>query len=394
MSTIFTKEISAIRFDDIEHFIGMKVREGLRLDYKEDFPKELPKLIAAFANSRGGIVLIGVKADKETNEPTEISGIELKDGLEERVISLALSNITPTIIPEVKVVKFKSISPSQQEDRAVVIIRVNESELAPHQTSNNDIWIRAYNECQKADLLTIETLFDKQVNSQKNLVIEEETLLEQAQKIVMDEFEVTKRPTYLHIRIVPAYHSKTIDFSKADDDFLTLQIKDFLDGQLPQVKPKLRSVEFRIAVKGATYDYFTINSKGSFLYVTPLPLEGDESKLNVEAITRLLFKAIIAVTKIYSKYSFNSKVALNLGLKGVRNRLLYVGKGLTSNNFKCVEEQINIDFEGSLESLQANNAKNLQEIYNKLLRAFGCSWDERIVQFDFFSAINSNKGSK
>lgn len=67
----------------------MKVREGLKVDYKEDFPKDLPKLITAFANSHGGIVLIGVKADKETNEPIEICGIDLEDGLEERVISQA-----------------------------------------------------------------------------------------------------------------------------------------------------------------------------------------------------------------------------------------------------------------------------------------------------------------
>jgi hypothetical protein len=384
---IYTKDITKLSFDDIDRFVQLQIREGLKIDYKGDFPSDLAKLIVAFANTHGGIILIGVPANKETNEPEKITGIDLKEGIEERVISIAASNIAPMLIPEVKVIGFKSTTSLQQNDRAVVVIRVNESNAAPHQTWNNSIWIRVHNECKLADLITIEKLLEKRDRSGQVRAFEQNTLSEEAGNIAMYEFSPLTKQTYVYISIVPAYPTNAIEFSRVDDDFLTAQIMDFLGGDLPHIKPKLRGIEFRTG-STETLDYFSVNSKGSFLYVTPLPLEGNEGKLNVGSVALLLDKMVVVATKIYKKYSFSQKVSLHIELRGTRNRLLHVTSSRLGSNFKSTEGQIYIEFEGNLDSLRANNSKYLKDIYNKLLRAFGCSWDESIVSLNYISAVN------
>jgi hypothetical protein len=50
-------------------FCQTKQAEGARLDYKGTaFPKDLAKIIAAFSNTLGGLILLGVDADGATPE--------------------------------------------------------------------------------------------------------------------------------------------------------------------------------------------------------------------------------------------------------------------------------------------------------------------------------------
>ena len=82
--SIFTSSLSEINIDFIRRFNDQEIPEGLRLDYKKEFidGKKLAKIICSFANTNGGIILIGVLADKISNKPVAIPGIELRDGLE------------------------------------------------------------------------------------------------------------------------------------------------------------------------------------------------------------------------------------------------------------------------------------------------------------------------
>lgn len=100
---LFTKSMGSIEFEDVRAFFDMNLREGLRIDYKSDFPSDLAKIVIAFANTAGGIILIGIRANRQTNRPEEIVGVELRSGIEERVTDIALSNIRPPILPEIKV---------------------------------------------------------------------------------------------------------------------------------------------------------------------------------------------------------------------------------------------------------------------------------------------------
>ena len=116
--SLYTKKISEITFGDINNFVNINLKEDLRLDYKEDFPNNLAKIVTAFANTAGGIILIGVRANRETNQPEEITGIPLAPGLEERATNITMGNIRPPISPEVTVCPYKSNVNLTANDRA------------------------------------------------------------------------------------------------------------------------------------------------------------------------------------------------------------------------------------------------------------------------------------
>ena len=63
---MFTKLATDITFSDIEDFCR-EFGEGIRVEYKRDFDikKHIPKNVSAFANTQGGIFIIGAETDKK-----------------------------------------------------------------------------------------------------------------------------------------------------------------------------------------------------------------------------------------------------------------------------------------------------------------------------------------
>ena len=126
---MFRKPINEITFEDVESFCKER-SEGVRVEYKQDLDvkKHIPKVVSSFANTYGGVFLIGVKADNTTNMPIfPIAGIPNRRGIEESIQQSAEMTISPPVRPEVKIVKLPS------GDNVVVVVRVRESSLmAPH----------------------------------------------------------------------------------------------------------------------------------------------------------------------------------------------------------------------------------------------------------------------
>ena len=56
--SLHTMPIEDITFEMIEEFCELELVEGIDLDYKSDWPNDLSKLICAFANTQGGLILI------------------------------------------------------------------------------------------------------------------------------------------------------------------------------------------------------------------------------------------------------------------------------------------------------------------------------------------------
>lgn len=124
---MFTKPIDEITFKDVESFC-QKRTESVRVEYKREITRSIPKIVSSFANTHGGIFLIGVEADKTTNMPIfPISGIPNRSGIEEQIQQKAEMSINPPVRPEVAVINIPG------GPNVVVVIRVTESSLlAPH----------------------------------------------------------------------------------------------------------------------------------------------------------------------------------------------------------------------------------------------------------------------
>ena len=163
---MFTKSAADITFSDVEGFCR-EFGEGVRVEYKQEINKDIPKIVSSFANTLGGVFLIGVKCDKKTNKVVSIDGIPNSGGIEEQIHQSALTGIYPAIIPEVKICHVRD------SDNVVVIVRVDESVQAPHAIEKSTkVYIRVasitqpYNKLKLAEIDRIEYMLKRREDSQ------------------------------------------------------------------------------------------------------------------------------------------------------------------------------------------------------------------------------------
>jgi hypothetical protein len=371
--SLFTKNIGEIQFDDISNFVDIRLREDLRLDYKEDFPRDLAKTVIAFANTAGGIILIGVKANKNTNQPENIVGIPLSAGLEERVTNITMSNVEPPISPEVKVCPYKSNAGLIHDDRAVVVIRVSQSDAAPHSDSHsNAIWVRNHNTCNQASLDVIERLLERR---DKGTLLRE-GMEQETNQIATDAiqgFPPTEdgRVRYYDIRLSPMYPLK-ITFDKSTDDFLRRQIESI--GNINEDSPKLGGIDFisRNRATNRPRRFFSFRGSGVLIHIEPLEMPTPE-EVYAERIIQILAKMLRASVEIYEHFGYFGRVSVQVligTLRGMKLRSLIAEARPFDDPRTCQVHSVRIEGSYSLEKIRADETAILGSVYNDLLRSF------------------------
>jgi predicted HTH transcriptional regulator len=131
--SLWNKLPESIGFNDIDAFCLQKHKEGPLLDYKAEIPNELERLVSAFANTNGGLIVLGVAADPNTNEPiwpppANSRGLPEARGIEERIVSICRDNIIPPILPQISPI----IPNPHLPGHVLAVVRVDQSLQAPH----------------------------------------------------------------------------------------------------------------------------------------------------------------------------------------------------------------------------------------------------------------------
>lgn len=140
----FGKPPEEISAKDVEDFVSKKIEERIDLEYKDirsfaDFP-QLRKEVSAFANSRGGLLILGVGESK--SEPALPSGVTWGDpGLKKETLEQAIMD---GIVPRMEAPR---ILPVRNNDlRQVFLIDVPRSRSPPHMVSGGDFrYYKRYN---------------------------------------------------------------------------------------------------------------------------------------------------------------------------------------------------------------------------------------------------------
>ena len=127
---MFTKLANEIDFNDIEAFCR-EWGEGVRVEYKSNIAN-VPKIISSFANTQGGIFIIGVETDENSRAKLDIQGIPNEGGIREQIEQSATDGIYPPIMPEVIICDVPG-----EKDKVVIVVRVEESQHAPHAIQNS-----------------------------------------------------------------------------------------------------------------------------------------------------------------------------------------------------------------------------------------------------------------
>lgn len=123
--------------EDLDTLVRNEIPEGLYIEYKEDFPTNLAKIVASFANTFGGWILIGVNARNPHNLPETFPGIDLAGGPKERFRHICRDGINPVPLFTTKILELP-----ESPGKGVLVARIEESGYPPHITRDGRIYRR------------------------------------------------------------------------------------------------------------------------------------------------------------------------------------------------------------------------------------------------------------
>ena len=130
---MINKSIEDISYPDIQSLLDNKIDESDVLDYKTEMitNEKLARHVCAFANTRGGDIVFGVKESGKGGHPTKIPGLDPPNLDKESIEQIILSNIVPRLDVKIRILKIPDST------RSVLLIRVPDSHLKPHQNNIN-----------------------------------------------------------------------------------------------------------------------------------------------------------------------------------------------------------------------------------------------------------------
>jgi hypothetical protein len=160
---LFTGPLEELRLEDVDAFLGLggpredRPRSGTRVDYAIDVPDDVGETVAAFANTDGGIIVLGVSA--RDGIPVERAGVmwDPSSDLKTRIASAICSTVRPRPRFEVGIAAFEA-----SVSVLVAVLWVEEGDYPPYMFTRdgaNTIPIRIADRNAPADLRTLEAMF-------------------------------------------------------------------------------------------------------------------------------------------------------------------------------------------------------------------------------------------
>jgi len=261
---LFWKPISTLEFGDVEEFCK-RFNENIRVEYKSTFDdsvkSKLPKVLSSFANSYGGILIIGISAPAGVaQEPYE--GIVFS----EREPGLTVQNICREgIFPEIPL--YTSFIPSRAPGKAFLVVQVNESPKAPHAIENNtQVYVRTDGGTERttlADIARVERMLLRRADVAKRWDDFFALSWSFAQSV-----NVNQKYAYSEIRIGPLYPAEALMTREAIYDYLVDSVRRMQAGF--HLGELLRSPIGALLVRGQNVERFlNIGELGILHYVEP-----------------------------------------------------------------------------------------------------------------------------
>lgn len=167
---LFSSDLQALSIIDLQEVLGINApeeqrpAEGMMIDYKLKEPGDLAETVAAFANTFGGLIFIGVESKKQKyNVPLALPGASFPGGdIKARILGKIVSQVSPR--PEVDI---GVVRPSTGSTDSIVVVRVKEGTWPPYQAVIGDrvrIPLRLQDTNRQATVRDIEQLFNKRAS--------------------------------------------------------------------------------------------------------------------------------------------------------------------------------------------------------------------------------------
>lgn len=167
MADLFKDNLEQLNLSAVIEFLGINAPEeqrppeGARLDFKQTLTQDLASDVAAFANTSGGLIFIGVSSSKTStkqNVAMDAPGCPLGPDARARIANIISTTVNP--LPNFEVQSFAV----DAQGNSVAVLRVIEGNYPPYECQRSGdfkIPMRVLDTTRQASLREIEKLIEK-----------------------------------------------------------------------------------------------------------------------------------------------------------------------------------------------------------------------------------------
>lgn len=204
---IYLRDLNTVQSKDLADLT--EVVEGWFLEYKERMtePAKLAKSLSSFANSHGGLLIIGIRENQKTRKLDSFvpMGIAAAENCVTQVRNAAIAHLVPAPFFETKIIEVPSLT-LDYEQRWIVLVKVPRGFDGPYLHSSGCIYSRVGDSAapiQLHDIGLIERLWSQRKEQKEKLRSRIDFLSSQTKKrnpcVTIVVSALSSDPTYQHI---------------------------------------------------------------------------------------------------------------------------------------------------------------------------------------------------
>lgn len=328
---LFTASLESVSEGDLSSFLGLglpveqRPSEGQRLDFKKEIPADLARHVAAFANTYGGIFLIGVgparvAGREEKNIPGSLIGIPATEA-KLRVTHMIRDSVYPVPVFQVSQCLLK-----RDPSRTVVIIRVAAGDHPPYMyLKKREIPIRRGDGSDNASPFDLESLLARRTSdaAEKRAARVHDILIRQRYPDQLQQYpspEPSRARNYQTISIIP-WDFSPVNLDRNLERRIEKRIQDTYVRDLTadlaavslQKSVAARWVEFeRADFAKLVHRKWRMNHDGVIQFSSAIPYNGPEliGNLFLDFFSTLkLGELILSEFEVFGNVDFRSEIS-------------------------------------------------------------------------------------
>lgn len=332
---------------DIREFCR-QFNENVRVEYKRNFDPSvrnaLPKIVSSFANSLGGVLVIGVVArDGVPVEPIE--GFDQpQEEIPLTIENICLQNLNPPILPTIIHV------PSDIPGKVFTVVEVSESDEAPHAIENSTkVYVRTGASANPYELAKVEGILELVARRQEPQSLRNRQMARQVGRA--DELVPVADEMTIEVRIGPARPRRPVIERERLWEFMNNQT--FRGGRFVPT-PMLRRTSQGIAAVDRG-EYCDITEFGFHFWRKPvgrvrMPVEEFRPgqgiavyRRNFHDVLQLLLKSVVCATRLVDTIGYRGTLEIDARIVNCLEQsmpFLAVSDWPDLDHFRCVERVV------------------------------------------------------
>jgi hypothetical protein len=344
-----------------------KFNEGIRVEYKSTLSPSvrnaLPKILSSFANSHGGVLIVGVDANNGVPQ-TPFDGFpDPNEELPLTVESSCLQNLNPPLLAKSTVVQ------SDAAGKIFLIVEIEESSEAPHAIENSRrVYVRTGNASNPYELATVDLIID--------LVKRRNEPLEQANRLLSLATEragltVVDSASHVQVSVCPTYPRAALCTSQEIWEFANTpeglrenflahnHIRRIPDGSASPVRQEGSHIQGQYREVSR---YGLLFARDQFARLRSNAGRDTDFILDPGTLFQALSQSLVCARRLYGLTGYSGNLTIQTTLQNVRNEVMFLIPSTISSNpddHRCIT--------GTVYSAQLTSAEEIENSWCDVL---------------------------